>query len=311
MKRLKDAERILADLGMPPGQRNAVAVHTFLAFAGLDPRTPWTRARAVRTGTHGVIDFVRERYGKSYAENTRETIRRHAIHQFVQGGILVRNPDDPTLPTNSPRTHYALTDEALRVVQSFGRDEYEGAVQDFLEGVRGGLVKRYAGAREQAKVPVTLPTGHEVLLSPGRHNELQRAVVEKFLPQFAQGAILLYLGDTDEKGLHIDGEELGKLGVQVPQHDKLPDILAYDPERNWLFLIEAVTSHGPVTPKRYVELENMFAESSAGRIYVSAFATATEFRSFADRIAWETEVWFAESPTHLLHFNGDRFLGPR
>ncbi|MFS2517149.1 MULTISPECIES: BsuBI/PstI family type II restriction endonuclease [Parabacteroides] len=28
-------------------------------------------------------------------------------------------------------------------------------------------------------------------------------------------------------------------------------------------------------------------------------------------IAWETEVWIAENPGHMIHFNGDRFIGPR
>ncbi len=260
---------------------------------------------------HRVIEFARDHYGKVYAENTRETIRRQAIHQFVQGGVLQRNPDDPSLPTNSPRTHYALTDEAVRVVQAFGTGSFDSEAATFLAAVGGGLAARYARRRASKSIPVKLPGGGQVVLSPGKHNVLQHEVVEVFLPRFAPGALLLYLGDTDHKALHVEADRLAELGIPVNEHDKLPDIVAMDTERGWLFLIEAVTSHGPVSPKRHMELEHALRDCQAGRVYVSAFLDFREFKRHADQIAWETEVWIADAPTHLLHYNGDRFCGPR
>lgn len=296
---------------MPKRQCNTNAAYTLLAFAGVGQKTPWCEARAVRTNPHGVISFAREKHSKEYAENTRETIRRQAIHQFVQGGILERNPDEPALPTNSPRTHYALTGEALGVIRSFGTTQFTRRAEEFRDAVGGGLAERYAKRRATNKIPVELPGGAEALLSPGRHNQLQRDVVHEFLPRFGQGAELLYLGDTDEKTLYVDRDRLRAIGVKLNKHDKLPDVVAHSEEQGWLFLIEAVTSHGPVTPKRYAELETTLQSCTAGRVYVSAFPDFQEFKRHADQIAWETEVWFADAPGHLLHYNGDRFFGPR
>ncbi len=279
-------------------------------MANIGPDTPWADAQQPRLNPHGVIAFARDQYGKQYAENTRETIRRQAIHQFIQGGVLARNPDDPSLPTNSPRTHYALTDEALGVVRAFGTDAFEQKARDFLMAVGGGLAARYAEPRAQASITVQLP-GQEITLSPGSHNELQRLIIERFLPAFAPKAQVLYLGDTDHKTLLLDTEGLAALGISMTRHDKLPDVVAYDRDRHWLLLIEAVTSHGPVSPKRRLELQEALKGASPGLVYVSAFLDFQEFKRHADQIAWETEVWISDVPTHLLHFNGDRFLGPR
>jgi len=160
-------------------------------------------------------------------------------------------------------------------------------------------------------VPVRLPEVMSLELSPGKHNEVQAAVVEQFAARFAPGARLLYLGDTAKKNLHIDTGRLTALGVPVTEHDKLPDIILHDEKRNWIFLVEAVTSHGPVMPKRVVELNTMFTTCKASLIFFSAFPDFAEFRKHLREIAWETEVWIAEIPDHLIHFNGDRFLGPR
>jgi len=309
--KLDEGRAILAALGMPSRQQNANAIYTFLAFADVGPKTAWSAASDPRRTPHDVIAFAASAYGKVYAENTRETIRRHAIHQFVQGGILVRNPDEPGLATNSPRTHYALTKEALGVVRAFGTPKFDALVQAFRKAQKGGLAAQYGQARRAANIEMTLRDGETVTLSPGAHNRLQADVVELFLPRFASGAHVLYLGDTDHKSKVVDEARLAALGVPVTKHDKLPDVVLHHEEKDWLFLIEAVTTHGPVGPKRYMELEDALSGVSAGRVYVSAFPSFREFKKYADDIAWETEVWVAEFPDHLLHYNGDRFFGPR
>ena len=101
------------------------------------------------------------------------------------------------------------------------------------------------------------------------------------------------------------------LHFPITEHDKLPDVVIYDEKRNWIFLVEAVTSHGPMSYKRVLEIELMLANCPAGLIYVSAFPDMAEFRRHTSKIAWDTEVWIAELPDHLIHYNGDRFLGPR
>jgi type II restriction enzyme len=308
MSRVDEAKEILRDLGLPPRQQNDNAAYTLLAFAGIGPTAPWQSARAVRTNPHGVIEFARTSHGKEYAENTRETIRRQAIHQFVQAGILLRNPDDPSLPTNSPRTHYALSDEALAVVCAYGTSGYVEVAEAFRADSAGGLAQVYALAREQEMVPVTLPDGSTFALSPGVHNELQRAIVEELLPRFTPGANVIYLGDTADKTLVVDKRTLETLGIPFGSHDKLPDVVAYDPGRGRLILVEAVTSHGPVSPKRRVEIERMLKDCPARRVYISAFPDFSEYKRHATDIAWETEVWIADIPSHLLHYDGEKFV---
>lgn len=296
---------------MPAAQQNDNAAYTLIAFAAVGPRAAWATASAPRLRPHDIIEFLKDEYDKTYAENSRETIRRQAIHQFEQGGLLVRNPDEPALATNSPRTRYALTDEALATIRAFDTDQFDAESAKFLSQVGGGLAARYGAKRGAAAVKLTLPTGETLSLSPGEHNYLEAQVVQEFLPRFAPEAEVLYLGDTSNKSLIVKREGLEKIGVPFSEHDKFPDVVAYDERKRWLFLVEAVTSHGPVSPKRFAELERSLAKCSVGRVYVTAFPTFKLFTRYAAEIAWETEVWIAEAPEHMLHYNGDRFMGPR
>ena len=256
------------------------------------------------------MDFLREHYGTEYAPNTRETFRRQVLHQFVMAGIAEFNPFEPGLPTNSPRAHYAVTPSALRAIRAFGGDGWEQAAALFRQD-RAALAETRDRKRERRRVPVRMPEGRELLLSPGKHNELQKAVVEAFAPRFAPGAKLLYLGDTENKNLWLDHDGLAHVGIAITKHDKLPDVILHDEEREWILFVEAVTSHGPVTPKRLIELTELAEQATVGLVFVTAFPDAAEFRRHMAAIAWETEVWMADTPDHMIHFNGDRFLGPR
>jgi hypothetical protein len=140
---------------------------------------------------------------------------------------------------------------------------------------------------------------------------VQVAIIKEFASRFAHGSQLLYVGDTANKDLYIDIISLNAIGITINEHSKLPDVVLYDEKRNWLFLIEAVTSHGPVSPKRIIEIEEMLKNCKAGKVYVSAFPDFKEFKKHTADIAWDTEVWLMDFPEHMIHFNGDRFLGPR
>lgn len=311
MATVEEAQEILEALGMPSPQTNRMSGLTLLALCDLKPDDPWSVAsRSGCTVTKGIMSHVGEHYGLEYAPNTRETFRRQVLHQFIQGGIADYNPFEPDLPTNSPRAHYAITKAALTAVQEYGGDEWPRARATFLSK-QGSLAERYARDRDRAMIPVTVGDGNELRLSPGRHNELQKAIVEEFAPRFVPGAQLLRLGDTAKKDLFVDGVTLQRLGIPINDHDKLPDVVLYDADRNWLFLVEAVTSHGPVSPKRVVELEEMLAACPASIVYVSAFPDFREFQKHIRDISWETEVWVCEVPDHMIHYNGDRYLGPR
>lgn len=309
--RIAGAQAILRTLGLPKAQQNQISALTLLALCGLQPGDSWTLAkREGRTVTKGIMDFIRECYRVRYAPNTRETVRRQVLHQFVLAGIADYNPFDPELPTNSPRAHYAISEAALSAIRSFGTSEWEDAVAGFLSH-RSRLIEIFQRRRSKRLIPVRFPDGSLVKLSPGEHNKLQKAVVEQFASRFVEEPKLLYLGDTASKNLYIDADNLKVMKFPITQHDKLPDVVVYDEKRGWLFLVEAVTSHGPMSPKRVLELEKMLADCPVGLIYVSAFPDMAEFRRHSREIAWDTEVWIAELPEHLVHYNGDRFLGPR
>jgi type II restriction enzyme len=311
VSRIEEAQDILKALGLPSRQQNDISALTFLALCGIGPDDPWSAARRQSmTVTKGIMAFIAREYGRQYAPNTRETFRRQVLHQFVQARIADYNPDTPNLPTNSPRAHYAITLSALAAAQAYGTSQWQAAAARFLAEL-GSLIEVYERKRAARLVPIQLQDGTTLHLSPGKHNELQAAIVEQFAPRFAPGARLLYLGDTAKKHLYIDVEPLESLRVPLTEHDKLPDVVLFDTARNWLFLIEVVTSHGPMTPKRVVELQAMLAHARAGPIFVTVFPDFAAFRQHLRDIAWETEVWISALPDHLIHFNGDRFLGPR
>ncbi len=309
MSKRDDALEIINSLGFPKQQRNERSGLTLLALAGLKEEDSWMNVSRPLMRIWDIMGWMREYYGKDYAANSRETIRRQTVHQFEQARLIDRNPDDLTRPTNNGDTVYQLTEEVAKVLKRFGKKDFTTKCEAFIEH-HGSLSAAYARARNLVKVPVTLPDGSKVELSPGIHNELQRLIVENFAARFTKNAVIVYLGDTAEKRLVIDKGLLKKLNIPEMNHDKLPDVVLYERGRNWLFLIEAVTSHGPVSAKRHSELESMLKDCSAGRVYVTAFMDFTAFKKYASDIVWESEVWIADSPDHMIHFNGDKFMGP-
>jgi len=310
VRRIKQAAQILRDLGLPPAQQNERSALTLLALAAIEPSKAWSQTTRPRLRILDIMTWMRSKYGKDYAPNSRETIRRQTIHQFEQARLVDRNSDDPLRPTNSGDTNYQLTEQAAQVIAAYGQKEaYDSACASFLES-HGALFEKYSRARQLTKVPVRMADGSIIALSAGTHNELQRTIVEDFGPRFAPGSTLLYLGDTAKKRIVHDHVSLARLGIREFNHDKLPDIVLYDESRNWLLLVEAVTSHGPISPKRHSELEVMLTACTAGLVYVTAFPDFATFRQFAHEIVWESEVWIADVPDHMIHFNGDRFLGP-
>ncbi|MFH0990287.1 MAG: BsuBI/PstI family type II restriction endonuclease [bacterium] len=311
MSKIKEAQTILKEFGLPAAQQNDISALTLLALCGVTEANTWKDAqRSSLTATKGIMAFMAKRYKRRYAPNTRETVRRQVLHQFVQARLADYNPDNPQLPVNSPNAHYAVSKPALEVIKTFGTKKWQSAVTTFKAEV-GELKKRYVKDRDLTLIPLKLSDGRIIRLSAGRHNQVQAAVVNEFASRFAKGSILLYLGDAAKKDLHLDSKMLKKLGIPIDQHNKLPDVVIYEPNKNWLYLIEAVTSHGPITPKRILELEEFLKNCLAGRVYVSAFPDFAEFKRHTSDLAWETEVWIMEHPDHMIHFNGDKFIGPR
>ena len=307
MGKVDDAIEILKALGLPPAQQNERSALTLLALLDLKKNTPWSKSKQRALIIHEMLIFMKEHHGKVYAENTRETVRRQSLHQFEQAGIVIRNPDNPFRPTNSPKTNYAISDEGLKVISKYGTSGWKSALRKFVRE-KGKLIEKYEKRKKKHLIPVDLPDGTLISFSPGKHNELQVKIIKEFRARFCPNTKLVYVGDTARKLLYIDETLLKKLKIPITKHDKLPDVVLYDRQKNQLLLIEAVTAHGPLSAKRQMELEKTLENCTAKRIYISAFPDFREFKKHVNAIAWDTEVWVVENPDHLIHFNGPKFF---
>ena len=308
-KKIDEALQVLKDLGLPRAQQNERSALTLLSLLDLRPAARWRDASAPLRGITPMMDYFAEHYGKRYAPNTRETVRRQTVHQFLDAGLIHANPDDPKRPINSGKNVYHVDATVLSLLRTYGTKQWKKRLETYLASVET-LKARYAQERQMARIPIKLPRGKRITLSPGGQNVLVEQIVHEFCPRFTPGSQALYVGDTDEKWAYFNEALLKTLGVTVDAHGKMPDVVVYLEEKNWLILIEAVTSHGPVNPKRHRELARLFSSSSAGLVYVTAFLSRKAMTKYIEEISWETEVWVAEVPSHLIHFNGERFLGP-
>ena len=303
------ARKVVAALGMPRGQQNQRTALCLLAVLDLRPGMSWAEATEPLIGITPIMDWALMHYGRKYAPNSRESFRRRSIHQFRDAGILLCNPDDPKRATNSQDTVYKIAPEALALMRAYGTGEWEVSLHAYIAR-NGTLAAKYSAEREQEKVPVVLEPGESIMLSPGEHSELIAAIVTEFAARFTPGSKVLYVGDTAAKHALWNKDALHRLGVDVDEHGKMPDVVLHFVAKNWLVLVEAVTSHGPVNGKRHGELKKLFASSKAGLVFVTAFPDRATMGRYLGDLAWETEVWVADSPSHLIHFNGERFLGP-
>jgi adenine-specific DNA-methyltransferase len=306
--RVSQALELLQLIGIPREQQNERSALTLLALADIKPRKPWKSATAPLRRITEMMDWMRDHYEVRYAPNTRETIRRQTVHQFVQHGLLIENPDNPNRPINSPKWCYQLAPAALKLIASFGTTGFKKELATFLKNPSSGALK--ARHRDLPREPVLMPDGMTIELSAGGQNTLIRSIIEEFTPRFVRQPKVLLLGDAANKEIISNEIALSALGIDIPSRGKAPDVLIHDAERNWLIVIEAVTSHGPVDQKRKNELNQLFASARPGLVFVSAFPDRKTFTRFHAAIAWETEVWIADAPDHMIHFNGERFLGP-
>ncbi|MGK7903277.1 MAG: BsuBI/PstI family type II restriction endonuclease [Hormoscilla sp.] len=309
VQKIEEAKYILKALGLPEQQQNDRSALTLLALLALKSDSFWSQASNPLMGITPIMQFIKQNYGREYAPNTRETIRRHTVHQFLDAGIIKINPDKPTRPTNSPNTVYSVDESVLNLLRIYGTEAWMPKLKTYLSSIET-LKKRYARDREMKRIPVTLASGETISLSPGGQNQLLKHIIEDFCELFTPGGKVILIGDADKKWQLGNQEYLENLGVNFNTYGKMPDVAVHYLKRNWLVLIEAVTSHGPVDAKRRNELEAVFKNSTAGLVFVTAFLTRSDMAKYIHQISWETEVWVAEEPTHMIHFNGERFLGP-
>ena len=311
----EEAKRLLKLFEFDEKRTNDMAARTLLSLLNLREGDTWDQATNNRIGVRGLMDWMRNNLDFPIAENSRETIRREVLHQFVAAAFCEHNDDDPNRATNSSKNVYRVSPNALSVIRMYsGSDddtssEFRIALEEYL-AYAPSLVELQREERRIRKIPVRMPSNEIAYINPGGQNKLIKSMVEEFCPRFAPGGQVLYIGDADSKTSNYNEELLSSLGINLDMHGKMPDLVVYQKDKNWLFLMEAVTTHGPVNPLRKKDLESLFGGSKAGIVYVSCFPNRQVLRSHLMDIAWETEVWLESDPTHMIHFNGSRFMGP-
>lgn len=305
MGKVDETRWLLMRIGMPKKQQTDLCCYVLLAMASIKEVDKWKSATNEWIRIHDIIQFVSANYGVTYAENSRETIRKQALHNFRIAALI----EDNGQATNSPNYRYRLTAETLAMIRSIGGRVADKAINRFVT-YHEKLIETYASKKEMTKMPVKI-NNQEFNFSTGKHNELQKAIIEEFAPRFAPNSECLYVGDTIEKDLVKNVEKLKELGFEITLHDKMPDVVLYREDENWIYFIESVTSVGPMDPKRIIEISEMTKNVTAGKIFVTAFQDFSVYKKFSDSLAWDTEVWISEMPDHMIHLNGDRFMGPR
>ena len=268
IEKINTALKILALLDLPRAQQNERSALCLLALLNLMPEKEWHEAENPLIGITPIMEFCSTFYQKKYAPNTRETFRRQTIHQFVDAGIVLYNPDNPTRPVNSPKAVYQIAPDILGLIKTYDTLEWQSNLNTYLSNCQT-LTEKYAKARNLYKIPIVIALGKEICLSSGEHNELVKAIIEDFGPRFAPGGELVYVGDASNKWSYFNENLLKDLGITIDSHGKMPDVVIYYSKRNWLLLIESVTSHGPVDSKRHNELKTLFSQSSAGLVSIS------------------------------------------
>jgi len=303
--KIEEAREFLSSVGMPKAQQADICCYVLLAMAGVKPDMAWNEATNEWIRIHDIIRFSNTYYGTTYAENSRETFRKQALHRFRTAALV----EDNGKATNSPNYRYRITEETLQMIKDFRSPKWQASLNRFLV-YHDKLVDIYASKKKMEMMPVKI-NGAEFNFSPGKHNGLQKAIIEEFAPRFAPNSECLYVGDTIEKDLVKNIDKLKELGFEITLHDKMPDVVLYREDKNWIYFVESVTSVGPMDPKRIIEITEMTTGVTAGKIFVTAFLDFKTYKKFSEELAWETEVWIAEMPEHMIHLNGDKFLGPR
>ena len=305
---------ILDTFGIPiegtPRRLERMAI-AFLASGDIKSLKELAKAKDLNSGfalkTRDIINYVNQHFNENISSGSYDDIRRKDLKLLTIAEVVLQS--SPNSATNDSTRGYSINPTYAELIRNYGKKDWEKSVKDKLKNIEP-LSQKLKRERQISKVEVTLPSGGQLTFSAGEHNDLQKAIIEDFLPRYGFGAEVLYVGDTADKYLYLEKDKLEELNFFEISHEELPDVIAYSKKKNWLYLIEAVHSSGPISEIRLLQLQKLTKDCKADIVYVTAFLTRPKFRQFIADIAWETEVWIADNPDHLVHFNGDKFLGP-
>ena len=313
---IREALQVLQCLGIPiedlTDRKKEKMAMAFLAVGDVKRSSEWKKIKDAnmdyRLKTREIISFENNNFEENINPSSYDDIRRVDLAPLVLAEIVVESI--PNSNKSDPRRGYKISVEYARLIKNYGQSDWFEQVRNFNSG-RITYAERINAKRNMPMIPVRLPDGSEIKLKDGEHNQIQQRIIEDFLPRFGNEAILYYVGDSHNKyGVVYKKEELKSIGIMDLKQSKLPDVVAYSPSKDWIYLIEAYHSSNPITGERKIELENMLGKYAKKAVFVTAFSNESSYKSCPESLAWETEVWIATSPEHLIHRNGNRFLGP-
>jgi type II restriction enzyme len=310
--RLEEARAALLAMGLPELTKRGETTRALavLSCCGLKPEMPWNSAQDVRVHsltTRQIISFVNQYYGENIAAGSYDDVRRSWLKDPRNGNIVVINKPDSS--QNDPTRAWGLSPIAAQVLRHVGTSAWESALINWFKN-SGHLAAQMQQIRDLNRTEVSLPGGRVMQMGPGPHNELIKAIIEEFLPRYGYTPGVLYVGDAETRTIIKDEGTLREIGFFELNDGELPDVVAYSPSKNWLYLIEAVTSSGPISYSRREKFKLLLKDCKAELIFVTSFPDRQIMRRHLDDLAWETEVWLSSDPDHLIHLNGDKFLGP-
>jgi type II restriction enzyme len=318
--KILEAVEILSQLGIPleelftskQWRRVERLAIVLLSLGDVRPDTPWPSIKSKEDGvsitTRNIIDFVNEHYSESISKGSYDDFKRKDIDLLFPDSIVIPGFVERSA-VNDSRSGYAICPTHAEAIRKFGTTDWDDAVESILAS-KTSLRQQLNTRRDLSMISITLPEGLELSFTPGKHNELQKAVIDKFIPRYGYGCEVLYVGDSLDKYLYLNRKKLLELSFPEPSHEELPDIIAFSKQKGWIYLIESVTSFGEISQIRKLELERITENCINPVIFVTAFPDRVTYRKYCANLAWETEVWIANDPDHLIHLNGSKFLGP-
>ncbi len=313
---IREALHIVESLGVPTNDLTAIRrekiAMALLAVGDVKSSNEWAKIKDANKSyavtTKQMIDFYNQHLEDSTSKGSYDYVLRHGLKRLLIAGIVVQSKPDSNL-SDSTRG-YKISVEYSKIIRTYQQKDWAQQVSIFNRSHKT-YAERLAQTRDIPKITVRTADGQEFQLKDGEHNLIQQQIIQEFLPRFGYAAKILYCGDSDNKyGVINETDAMANLGISDISQGKLPDVVAYSESKDWIFLIEAYHSSNPITAERKYELEQMMGSAASKCVFVTAFSNYESYRSCPEDIAWESEIWIATEPDHMIHRNGHRFMGP-
>jgi adenine-specific DNA-methyltransferase len=308
--KISQALNLLELIKIPADHLDERSALTLLALLNLPPNKNWRHTTNPLLKITQMMDWMTLHYDVQHARTARDHLRRKTVQQFVQMGILCENPDQPDRPKNSSKWCYQIEPTFLKLAQGYKNTKQWYSELDTYLKTSTGFNKFKSKNRELPKIAVTLGNAHTIELTDCDHSILLKTIIEKFRSRYCPHSEVLRVKDADEQYVIDEADQLIKLNINLDTHQKTPDVIIHDNQRNWLIIVDAVTPHSPIDQQRRNEIKDLFADANIGIVYVTAFHDTASYIGSASSIGWKTEVWIASEPDQLIHYNGATLIGP-